>query len=77
MRNKVILDFAVEPSSAITEAVAYGERFGTRATVTLMRGPSGWPVVEFTGGWLELDALLTDYYRGSDHEETVRCRYAT
>lgn len=77
MRNKIILDFAVEPSAAITEVVDYGRRFGVIGTVTLMRGPTGWPVVEFTGGWAELDALLVDYYQGSDHEETVRCRYAT
>lgn len=73
MRNKVILDFDAEPRTAVAEALAYGERFGVRATVTLMCGPADCPVVEFSGGWAQLDALLTDYYRGTDREDVLRC----
>lgn len=73
MRNKVILDFDADPGTAVAEAVAYGEHFGCRATVTLMCGPGGYPIVEFVGGWMELDALLTDYYRGTDREDVLRC----
>lgn len=71
MLNKVILDFEAEPCDAIAQAVEYGRCFGVAATVKLMRGPSGWPVVEFVGGWAELDALLTNYYRGTDREAVL------
>lgn len=74
MQNKVILDFDAQPRTAVAEATAYAERFGVRATVTLMHGPANCPVVEFIGGWVELDALLTDYYRGTDREDVLRCR---
>lgn len=72
MENTITLDFMAEPCVALTAAVTYGERFGVKAEVTLMRGPSGWPTVEFTGGWTELDALLTDYYDGADREDSLR-----
>lgn len=74
MNNKIILDFMAPPRTVIAEATEYAEFFGVRATVTLMHGPTGWPIVEFVGGWAELDALLTHYHRGQDHEEDVRCR---
>lgn len=72
MRNKVILDFNAHPRTAVQEAVAYGEKFGVVGTLTLMCGPNGYPIVEFVGGWVELDALLTDYFRGSDREDSLR-----
>lgn len=72
MRNKVILDFAANPRTAELEAKVYAEKFDVRATVTLMYGPAGCPIVEFVGGWAELDALLTDYYRGTDREDSLR-----
>lgn len=76
MRNKVILDFYTEPGTSaaqvIANAIAYGEQFGCTGTVTLLCGPGGEPVAEFVGGWFELDELLTDYYRGSDREDSLR-----
>lgn len=74
MENKITLDFAAPTHTVVAEATAYAEFFGVRAEVTLMCGESGWPVVEFTGGWAELDRLLTDYHRGGDEEEKVRWR---
>lgn len=72
MRNKVILDFAASPRTAAMEAKVYAEKFDVRAKVTLMHGPAGCPIVEFVGGWAELDALLTDYYQGTDREDSLR-----
>lgn len=76
MRNKVILDFYTEPGTSVTQIVAnviaYGEQFGCRGTVKLMCGNNGEPIAEFVGGWVELDALLTDYFQGSDREDSLR-----
>ena len=76
MGNKVILDFYTEPGTPLTKiianVIAYGEQFGCEGTVTLTCGPCGEPVAEFVGGWAKLDALLTDYFQGSDREDSLR-----
>lgn len=72
MHNKVILDFDAHPRTVALEAKAYAEKFGVRAKVTLMHGPAGRPIVEFVGGWVELDALLADYHQGADREDLLR-----
>lgn len=77
MDNTITLDFATSTRTVVAESRGYAEFFGVTAEVVLMRGESGWPVVAFTGGWAELDALLTHYYDGEDQEESVRCRYTS
>lgn len=74
MDNTITLDFATDTRTVTAEANAYAVYFGCTAEVVLLRGPTGWPVVKFVGGWAELDALLTNYNRGSDSEEDVRWR---
>lgn len=74
MQNEINLDFATDTTTVTAEADTYAAQFGCTAEVVLLRGPTGWPVVAFVGGWAELDALLTHYHRGSDSEEDVRWR---
>jgi hypothetical protein len=53
VQNEINLDFATDTTTVTAEADAYAAQFGCTAEVVLLRGPTGWPVVAFVGGWAE------------------------